>query len=225
MSSEKLARNQRMGWFDLPPVIAALTKSRQSLKAYYDTEGNGRLSFTPDGNLVGDIGEALAIEKFGLAISPRNDTGIDGTVGKLTVQVKTTGSSRGPAFRDTEICADHLLFFQIDFENNRARIVYNGPENTVRLLLKAPWKGQKSVSILQMEELDRGVPSQERLGFDAAKFLTWPEFASLNDLPPRSPYSLRAMNTELGVQRQIDSGELDMFIWPDGKPPEGPPPQ
>jgi hypothetical protein len=40
------------------------------------------------------------------------------------------------------------------------------------------------------------------------------------ELPPESPYSIRAMETELAVQRQIDSGELDRFIWPNGKPPQ-----
>ncbi|WP_425356487.1 DUF6998 domain-containing protein [Xaviernesmea rhizosphaerae] len=34
--------------------------------------------FTLDGNLIGDVGEAAAAERFGLKLSPRNGTGIDG---------------------------------------------------------------------------------------------------------------------------------------------------
>ncbi|MFC5755875.1 DUF6998 domain-containing protein [Rhizobium sp. GCM10022189] len=33
---------------------------------------------TLDGNLIGDISEAVAVELFGLALSTRNGTGIDG---------------------------------------------------------------------------------------------------------------------------------------------------
>lgn len=94
--------------FDLPPVIEPLVASRSALRRHY---GHPDLKFTFDGNLVGDIGEAIAIELFGLTLTERCREGFDGLVGTRTVQVKATGTARGPAFRKVETEADHLLFF------------------------------------------------------------------------------------------------------------------
>ena len=67
---------------------------------------------------------------FGLKLDhARSKIGVDGTaVDGRTVQVKATGTKRGPAFRPTKVGADHLLFFCIDFENGTAEVVFNGPE-------------------------------------------------------------------------------------------------
>lgn len=151
------------GWFPLPDAIKNLVAAQQAVKEHYCAITKGRLEFTLDGNLVGDIGEALAIEEFGLELHERNGEGVDGIAGGRTVQVKTTGTGRGPAFRHTRVDAEHLLFFQIDFASCRARIVYNGPEGPVRRSLGEQWVGQKSLSMRQMELLDREVDPHERL--------------------------------------------------------------
>jgi hypothetical protein len=163
MLSDRIEPIEQNYWFKLPAVIGSLVMAQKAVRAHYNSYENDRLSFTLDGNLVGDIGEALAIEEFGLEIHPPNGEGVDGTAGGLTVQVKATGTGRGPAFRHTKVDAKHLLFFQIDFESSRARVVYNGPEAAVRALLKAPWVGQKSLSMSQIEKLDRSVLDQDRL--------------------------------------------------------------
>ena len=62
------------------------------------------LHFILDGKLVGDIGEAVAAEMFGLKLVPGGGTGIDGhTSDGRTVQVKATGTGRGPVFRQVDI--------------------------------------------------------------------------------------------------------------------------
>ena len=147
----------------LPAVIAKLVAACQEVRKHYGVVHGDRLLFTLDGNLVGDIGEALAVEYFGITLNDRCGEGIDGTAPNgRSVQVKTTGSGRGPAFRDTEH-ADHLLFFSVDFAACTASVVYNGPEAPVRAKLPAPWAGQKSVSMSQMRALDAFVPDADRL--------------------------------------------------------------
>lgn len=107
--------------FKLPKQIAALVQSRDELKAHYQkclkkVGSEVELKFTLDGNLVGDLGEALAVELFGVKlVEIKSTVGIDGYVrgGKQTVQVKATGTGRGPAFRKTEtrqtICCFSIL--------------------------------------------------------------------------------------------------------------------
>ena len=148
----------------LPAVIADLVTACQAVRKHYGAVHGDRLLFTLDGNLVGDIGEALAVEYFGITLNDRCGEGIDGTAPDgRSVQVKTTGSGRGPAFRDTEH-AHYLLFFGVDFAACTASVVYNGPEAPVRAKLPASWAGQKSVSMSQMRALDALVPDADRLG-------------------------------------------------------------
>lgn len=55
--------------FVLPPVIRELIVARNNVRDHYASSG---LSFTLDGNLVGDLGEALAADLFGLNLIARN---------------------------------------------------------------------------------------------------------------------------------------------------------
>ena len=146
----------------LPAVIAGLVTACHEVRTHYGVVHGDRLLFTLDGNLVGDIGEALAVEYFGITLNERCGEGIDGKSGGQSVQVKTTGSGRGPAFRDTEH-AHYLLFFSVDFAACTGSVIYNGPEAPVRAKLPASWAGQKSVSMSQMRALDALVPDADRL--------------------------------------------------------------
>lgn len=136
-------------WFELPPIIAVLVATQNALRAHYNSCGDDRLSSTLDDHLVGDIVEALAIEKFGLDLHDRNGEGVDGTApnGRI-VQVKATGTGRGPAFRHTKVDAEYLLFFEVDFERCCARVVFNGPVYPVRAMLIAPWVAASTVARL-----------------------------------------------------------------------------
>lgn len=49
--------------FELPAEIQPLLEARDKLRQRYAASG---LCFTLDGNLVGDIGEAVAAELFGI---------------------------------------------------------------------------------------------------------------------------------------------------------------
>lgn len=150
-----------MNTFSLPPVITDLVLARNRLRDHYRT---ANLDFTLDGNLIGDIGEAVAAELFGLKLSPRNGTGVDGHAPDgRSVQVKATGTSRGPAFRMVDTRADHLLFLVFDLETLKGEVVYNGPEEPVIKLLPTEWVGQKTVSLSRIRRADATVCDSLRL--------------------------------------------------------------
>lgn len=159
-----------MKTFPLPPSIAELIAARNNLRDHYRGVLASRgsqidLSFTLDGNLVGDLGEAIAAEIFDIKlVETRSTVGVDGYAPDgRTVQVKATGTGRGPAFRCTEICAEHLLFFDLDFENATVTVVFNGPEHYVRQYLPNSFANQRSLSRNQIREADRRVGDEERL--------------------------------------------------------------
>jgi hypothetical protein len=151
-----------MDEFPLPPAIADLVAARNRLRDHYKAAG---LKFTIDGNLVGDLGEAIAVELFGIRLVERRATqGIDGYAPDgRSVQVKATGTGRGPAFRLVETKANHLLFFDLDFERGAGTVVFNGPEAIATRLLPAHFQGQRALSPLQIQMADAAVKPEQRL--------------------------------------------------------------
>lgn len=90
--------------FALPSAVGELVAARNKLRLHYASAG---LAFTPDGKLVGDIGEAVAAELFGLRLI--QSKGIDGYAPDgRSVQVKATGRRGGALFRCVDTKANHL---------------------------------------------------------------------------------------------------------------------
>lgn len=147
--------------FKLPPVIAELRAAQQEVVRHY---AHTELTFTLDGKLVGDIGEAIALEYFDVE-QERNRQGklmrrkgIDAVVRgeRATVQIKATGGTRtGPAFSRGDTPADLLLFLRIDWQACTATVIYNGPEAPIRACLGMP-TGQGTVSVRLNEVLRIG---------------------------------------------------------------------
>lgn len=146
----------------LPDVIADLHKAHVAMVDHYSST---RLTFTLDGKLVGDIGEAVAAAAFGLTICERRTAGVDAHAPDgRSVQIKATGKSdAGPSFTPGEGTADHLLFLRIDFRLGTAEIAYNGPEAPVRALLPRVFTGSKRVRLVDVQRLDAGTPANMRL--------------------------------------------------------------
>lgn len=157
--------------FDLPPAITELVEARKRVRAHYHSllhqQGSKvDLNFTLDGNLIGDIGEALAAQLFGIRLVDAKSTeGIDGYTpdGQSTVQVKTTGTGRGPAFRCVETRADYLLFFDLDLERCKGAVVFNGPERYATDKLPTEFRNQRSLTPKQIRDADQLVGDDERL--------------------------------------------------------------
>ena len=147
--------------FELPPSVRKLIAARNELKAHY---ADVDLHFTLDGNLVGDLGEAVAAELFGLKLTGRSDEGMDGYAPDgRSVQVKASGTKRGAAFRPVETKADHLLFFHFDYDGCYGEVIYNGPEEPVRDVLPSTWIGQRCVSAAAFRRLNELVQNHLRL--------------------------------------------------------------
>lgn len=156
--------------FEMPSLIADMVAARNKVRELYramlDRQGSAvELKFTLDGNLVGDIGEALAAQLFGIRLVETKSTeGIDGFAPDgRTVQVKATGTGRGPAFRCVETRADHLLFFDLDFDRCRGIVVFNGPEHYAIQHLPDVFSNQRSLSRHQIRRAGEMVPTHERL--------------------------------------------------------------
>ena len=156
--------------FDLPPVIAELVAAQKQVRRHYrevliERGSDVDLRFTLDGNLIGDIGEALAAQLFDVRLVDAKSTeGIDGyTPDGRTVQVKATGTGRGPAFRCVDTRADHFIFFDLDLEGGTGMIVFNGPEHYATSHLPEVFPNQRSLSANQIRRADALVKPQERL--------------------------------------------------------------
>jgi hypothetical protein len=147
--------------FELPTSIQKLIAARNELKAHF---ADVDLHFTLDGNLVGDLGEAVAAELFGLKLTGRSNEGVDGYAPDgRSVQVKASGTKRGAAFRPVETKADHLLFFHFDYDGCYGEVIYNGPEEPVRDILPPSWVGQRCVSAAAFRRLNKLVENDQRL--------------------------------------------------------------
>ncbi|MGR9247038.1 DUF6998 domain-containing protein [Rhizobium leguminosarum] len=145
----------------LPPSVKALFEAHSAMCGYFAHTG---LTFTLDGKLIGDIGEALVAETFGITLCRRRTPGVDGHAQDgRSVQIKATGLKKsGPAFTPGDI-ADHLIFVRIDFDLGNAKVLYNGPEAPVRRFLPAAWSGTRTARLSQVLVADAALTDDQRL--------------------------------------------------------------
>ncbi|KUR73987.1 hypothetical protein [Novosphingobium sp. Fuku2-ISO-50] len=103
----------------LPHAVRKIYEAVEELSARYP----GR-PFTPDGHLVGSIGEVIAAEALGLKLYPPSRPGHDAYDDNGDVQIKLTG---GNAISMYATC-DRLVFLKI-VSPEEAEIAYDGPGN------------------------------------------------------------------------------------------------
>lgn len=118
--------------------------------------------FTPDGHLVGSIGEVFAAELYGISLFTAGCETHDGEApdGRL-VQIKTTQRRSVGIYEEP----DYLLVFSIDGEGHLTE-VYNGPGKPVWELFadkKRPKTGQYQVSLSRLRVLSEGVLPEDRI--------------------------------------------------------------
>lgn len=148
--------------YKLPEEIRHLVHARNALRARYGAYG---LTFTPDGNLVGDLGEAVCAELFGLALAPRRGLkAIDAfTTDGQSVQIKASGRGTGIPFTHSEEPAVWLLVVCFDYEAEEVEVVYNGPYAPAVARLPTQWLGQKTVAVSYLRRLNTEVGPDNRL--------------------------------------------------------------
>lgn len=134
----------------LPGPVAAIYKAVEELSRAYKSR-----KFTPDGHLVGSIGE-VAAKALGLKLHrgshPCHDA-VD-TDGRH-VQIKMTARSRVSLYANCE----RLVVLQV-VSPSEAEIVYDGPGGPVWAAAGRPQKnGQSSVSISRLHEIAKSQKS------------------------------------------------------------------
>ncbi|MBU6244155.1 MAG: hypothetical protein KGP12_02965 [Actinomycetales bacterium] len=111
-------------------------------------------SVSPDGHLVGSLGEIYAARTLGLTLATASNAGFDATdAAGLRVEIKTTTrSSIALSASGTE--AQRLVVVLLDASTGSARIVYDGPAAVAWELAGKPSKnGQRRVSLTRLLNL------------------------------------------------------------------------
>jgi hypothetical protein len=144
---------------NIGPVVKELYAARNKLRAVFQ-----ELSFTLDGNLIGDIGEAIAIADFGLTKLRGNSKGHDFSDAKgRKVQVKLTQQTtpgKPVGLGNKKQTFEHLIVIQMA-EDGSYRILYDGPGAYIDAA--RAHKSSPSLSVKQLTELQQQVHSHERL--------------------------------------------------------------
>lgn len=139
--------------------VPELVRRLYSLVAEFEALFPGR-KFTPDGHLVGSIGEVIAAHRYGLALAPASSESHDGsaTDGRL-VEIKATQGNTVALRAEPE----HLIVLHLNKEG-QATEVFNGPGALVWTSCGAMQKnGQRPVSLSRLRKLMEQVPAGQRL--------------------------------------------------------------
>ena len=129
----------------LPKPVTAIYRAVEELSRAYP----GR-HFTPDGHLIGSIGEVVARETFGFELYPASMRGHDAKCeARSDVQVKITAGN-SIAMRGT---CNHLIALKI-ISPEEAEIVYDGPGTSLwEDAGQTKSNGQRRVSLSKLRAL------------------------------------------------------------------------
>ncbi|WP_435608089.1 DUF6998 domain-containing protein [Pseudomonas knackmussii] len=131
-----------------------------SLVSELETMFEGR-HFTPDGHMVGSIGEALAAHYYGLQLLTASTKGHDALKDGKKIEIKATQGSSA-AFRSKP---EHALVIKIHRDGSFSEI-YNGPGELIWAQFsekKIPSNGQFQISLNKLKELNLLVAEKDRI--------------------------------------------------------------
>ena len=116
--------------------------------------------FTPDGHLVGSIGEVLAAHRYGLTLLAASNKGYDAVTPQgLCVEITATQGSC-VALREEPA---HLLVLKLS-PQGEATEIYNGPGSLAWAAAGAMQRnGQRPVSLSRLRKLMAQVPEQAKI--------------------------------------------------------------
>jgi len=122
--------------------------------------------FTPDGHMVGSLGECLVADAYDLDLMPPSNEGYDAvTKDGKKIEIKATQSSR-VAFRS---CPEHTIVIKIEKDGAFSEC-FNGPGHILWDTFsgkKRPTNGQYQISINKVLELYETVPVAQRIPMKA----------------------------------------------------------
>lgn len=144
-------------WSEVPGLLASLYQIAKRLRTLFPER-----KFTPDGHLVGSIGEAIAARMFELRLLNASTKEHDATTadGRTLVQIKLTQGNGSIGLRGQP---QHLLVLRLA-RDLALEIVYNGGG-------QGPWSaagkmqtnGQRQISLSRLRAMNSVVPECNRL--------------------------------------------------------------
>lgn len=143
-----------------PKLIKTIYSVVNELEEMFARDGKKR-HFTPDGHMVGSIGEVLAAYHYGIELFDASYEKHDGTVSGRDVQIKATQRSTVAI----SSAPDYLLVLKISQEGV-AEEVYSGPGNLVWNLVREkprPKNGQYQIRLSRLKTLMESVAPSDRL--------------------------------------------------------------
>jgi len=127
----------------LPACVATIYRAVAELEAKYPRK------FTPDGHLVGSIGEVVAAEALGLTLYPMSRPGHDAYDANGDVQIKMTARKSVAMYAECE----RLVVLRV-VSPAEAEIVYDGEGARAWASAGKPGKnGQRVVSLTKLRSI------------------------------------------------------------------------
>ncbi|WP_430461849.1 DUF6998 domain-containing protein [Thalassolituus sp. LLYu03] len=118
--------------------------------------------FTPDGHMVGSLGECLVADAFDLELLTASNRGYDArSRDGRDVEIKAT-QAKSVAFRHEP---EHAVVVKLN-KDGTFEVIYNGPGNYIWQCFAdkpLPSNGQYPISLEKLRQLDREVPEALRL--------------------------------------------------------------
>ncbi|GBF18027.1 MULTISPECIES: DUF6998 domain-containing protein [Arenibacter] len=143
--------------------IQELLDITASLKERY----KGKLDFSLDGRLVGDIGEALVSEKFDIELYGKNEHRYDGFHRPTNKKVQIKASMAYNFSYPHNIDLEHFIAVHLE-PDGTLEVLYNGPGEYINKFLKD--NNRKSyrdiwttITANHLRELDRKLKHSDRL--------------------------------------------------------------
>ena len=138
----------------IPQLIKRLYEIVEELEFLFP----GR-KFTPDGHLVGSLGEVVAAHDYDLILLEASTKTHDARKGSKQIQIKATQGKSVAMYGESE----HLIVLKI-LKDGKTEEIYNGPG-------QLPWEnagklqknGQKSISLSRLLALMKNVPDNQRV--------------------------------------------------------------
>jgi hypothetical protein len=131
----------------LPGPVVAIYQAVKELGVLYPRK------FTPDGHLVGSIGEVVAAEALGLTLYPMSRAGHDAYDANGDVQIKMTAGSSVAMYAESV----RLVVLRV-VSPEEAEIVYDGPGAPVWANAgKAGKNGQRVISLSNLRKIGSGL--------------------------------------------------------------------
>jgi hypothetical protein len=128
----------------LPPPVAQIYRAVKELERQYP----GR-KFTPDGHLVGSIGEVIAAQHFGLTLHPASHPAHDAFDLDGQVQIKMTAGNKVSMYGECE----RLIVLKV-VSAEYAEVIYDGPGRPAWAAAGRQQKnGQRTIGLTKLVSL------------------------------------------------------------------------